>query len=192
MPRKPGPGLTPEAVVNAAIELVNQNGLDRLSLAALAQKLNVRSPSLYNHINGLDGLRRDITLAGLRQLTQALQPAIMGRAGYDALVALCHAYRQFALEHPGLYALTLHSTEPDDPELQAAGRAAVAVPLAVFQGYGLQDDAALHATRCLRSALHGFVSLEMGGGFGLPLNLDESFDHLLHTLDCGFKSGFGR
>lgn len=189
MPRRPG--LNHESVVSAAIELVNQNGVEQLSLAALAQKLNVRSPSLYNHINGLDGLRRDMTLKGLQQLIQALQPAIMGRAGYDALVALCQAYRQFAREQPGLYALTLRSTELDDPELQAAGRAAVAVPLAVFQGYGLQGDAALHATRCLRSALHGFVSLEMGGGFGLDLELDESFDHLLYTLDCGFKSGFG-
>lgn len=184
------PGLTREGVVNAAIELVNQNGVDQLSLAALAQTLNVRPPSLYNHINGLVGLRRDITLAGLQQLTLALQTAIMGRAGYDALVALCHAYRQFALDQPGLYALTLRATDPDDPELQAAGSAAVSVPLAVFRGYGLEGEAALHATRCLRSAMHGFVSLEMAGGFALALDLDESFDHLLQTLDCGYRSGF--
>ncbi len=190
MPRRPG--LTHAAVVNAAIELVNQDGVGRLSLAALAQKLSVRSPSLYNHINGLDGLRRDITLAGLQQLTTALQTAVMGRAGFEALAALCQAYRQFALSQPGLYALTLRSTERDDPELQQAGRATVEVALAALRGYGLEGEAALHATRCLRSALHGFVSLEMAGGFALALNLDESFGHLLHTLDSGFKSGFGR
>ncbi|GAB4439001.1 MAG: TetR/AcrR family transcriptional regulator [Anaerolineae bacterium] len=190
MPRRAG--LTHTVVVNAAIELINQDGAGQLSLAALAQKLNVRSPSLYNHINGLDGLRRDITLVGLRQLTAALQTAVMGRAGFEALASLAQAYRHFALSQPGLYALTLRSTEQDDPELQQAGRDAVAVVLAALRGYGLEGDAALHATRCLRSALHGFVSLEMAGGFALTLDLDESFGHLLRTLDCGLTSGFGR
>ena len=44
---------------------------------------------------------------------------------------------------------------------------------------GLTGDAALHAIRGLRSLLHGFVSLEMGGGFGLPLDLDESFQQMV-------------
>lgn len=186
------PGLTNEVVVDAAIQLVNQSGVDNLSLAALAQQLNVRPPSLYNHIEGLHGLRQDITLKGLQQLTNVLQTAIMGRAGYDALVALASAYRQFAVENPGLYALTLRSTEQEGPELQAAGRAAVDVALAVFRGYGLEGDAALHATRCLRSALHGFVTLEAAGAFALVLDLTESFEHLLQTLDCGFRTLFFR
>jgi AcrR family transcriptional regulator len=185
-------GLTNEIVVDTAIQLINQSGVEKLSLAALAQQLGVRPPSLYNHIDGLDGLRQDMMLKGLKQLADALQSAIMGRAGYDALVALAIAYHQFAVENPGLYALTLRSTEHEGPELQAAGRTAVEVALAVFRGYGLEGDAALHATRCLRSALHGFVVLEAAGGFALPLDLTESFEHLLQTLDCGFRTGFGR
>ena len=185
------PGLTNEVVVDAAIHLINRSGVDNLSLAELAQQLSVRPPSLYNHIEGLDGLRRDITLKGLQELTTAMQTAIMGRAGYDALLALAYAYRQFAVENTGLYGLTLRSTEHEDPELQSSGRAAVDVALAVFRGYGLEGDAALHATRCLRSALHGFVTLEAAGGFALALDLTESFEHLLQTLDCGFRTAFG-
>jgi len=184
------PGLNEAVVVDAASDLVNESGPEALSIVALAQRLQVKSPSLYNHIDGLDGLQQKLALRGLQQLTSVLQSSVMGRAGFDALLALGQAYRQFAKEQPGLYAFTLRSTEQDTPEMQAAGRASVEVALAVFRGYGLEGDAALHATRCLRSALHGFVSLEAAGGFGLPLDLDVSFEHLLKTLDCGYKSGF--
>jgi AcrR family transcriptional regulator len=184
------PRLNEDKVVEAAIELVNQYGADRLSLAELAGKLNVRPPSLYNHIDGLAGLRRLMTLRGLQLLTSTLQNAVMGRAGFEALTALAEAYRDFAGVQPGLYQLTLRSTEANDPELRAAGQAAVAVALAVFRGYGLTGDAALHATRCLRSSLHGFVSLEAAGGFALDIDLDQSFALLLRTLDCGFCSQF--
>lgn len=186
------PGLTEDVVVNAAIELVNAQGVEQLTVAALAQKLAVRPPSLYNHVRGLDGLRHAMVLRGLRALTAQMQRAVMGRAGFEALVSLAQAYRAFAAEQPGLYALTLRSTEDDEPEAQAAGRSGIEVVLAVLRGYGLEGDAALHATRVLRSALHGFVSLEMVGGFALPLSLDESFDHLLRMLDYGLRNGFSQ
>jgi len=38
-----------------------------------------------------------------------------------------------------------------------------------------------------RSLLHGFVSLETGGGFGLPLDLDESFRRLLQVFMAGLR-----
>ncbi len=180
------PGLNEQIVVDAATELINLGGLKSLSIAALAEKLKVKPPSLYNHVKGLAGLQKALTLKGGRALTQVMQSAAMGLAGYDALVSVATAYRDFARQQPGLYALTQRSAEGEDPELQAVGRAAVAVVLAVLQGYQLEGEEALHATRCLRSALHGFVLLETGGGFGLPLEVDVSFEHLLRTLDDGF------
>lgn len=181
------PGLTTERVVAAAVELLDSGGLQALTLASLAQRLQVRSPSLYNHIDGLDDLRRRLTLRGLLELRETLQTAVMGRSGSEALAALGHAYRDFARHHPGLYQLTLRSNEQGDPELQQAGAAVVEVVLAVLRAYDLHGDAALHATRFLRSALHGFVSLEIGGGFGLPLALDESFAALLGAVDRGLR-----
>jgi AcrR family transcriptional regulator len=186
----PRPGLSESLVVETAIRLVDQDGLDSLSIANLAEKLKVRPPSLYNHIDGLDGLRRALTLHSLRELTEDLRQATVGRAGYEALVAMSQAYRTFAKRHPGLYPLTFRSPETGDEALQAAGRAAVEVVLAVLRAYHLADDEALHATRCLRSALHGFVSLETGGGFGMPLDIDRSFERLLAMLDAGLRQEF--
>ena len=48
--------LTKTAVVQAAAELINEEGTDALSLNRLAEKLDIRTPSLYNHVDGLPGL----------------------------------------------------------------------------------------------------------------------------------------
>lgn len=182
----PRPGLSEPRVIDAAIELVDQEGLESLSLATLAKKLEIKPPSLYNHIEGLTGLRRAMTLRALEDLGTALSRAAVGRAGFDALASLTRAYREFATRHPGLYPLTQRTIE-DDPELQQASWAVVEVVLAVLRGYGLEHHAAIHAARCLRSALHGFVSLELNEGFGLPLELEQSFEHLITMMDLGLK-----
>jgi hypothetical protein len=72
---------------------------------------------------------------------------------------------------------------------QTAGAAAVGVFLAVLDGYGFTGDAAIHAVRAVRSALHGFVSLEREGGFGIALSVDESFARLVQMLDAGLQRG---
>jgi hypothetical protein len=61
------------------------------------------------------------------------------------------------------------------------------VLLAILRGYGLEGDDAIHAARAVRSALHGFVALEAGGGFGIPVELDESFDRMVAALARGLS-----
>lgn len=162
--------------MEAATGLVDERGPQGLTLAELAKRLGVRSPSLYNHVDGLEGLLRELRLRALRDAQEALVRATIGRSGQEALHALCRAYRAFALEHPGLYALTVRSTEEPDAEVQRAGAAVVEVALAVLRGYGLEGAQAIHATRLLRATLHGFATLESAGGFGLELPVDESFE----------------
>jgi AcrR family transcriptional regulator len=183
----PRAGLSPAAVVAAAAELADANGLDAVTLAAVAGAVGVRTPSLYNHVGGLDDVRRGVALTALREIGDALRDAAVGRAGDDALVALAHAYRRYASEHPGRYAATQRAPAADDPDLAAAGARAVDALLAVLAGYGLQGDDAIHAARAVRSALHGFVALEAGGGFGIPVDLDESFDRMVAALARGLR-----
>lgn len=190
------PGLTRERVVERAAELVDDGGLPALSLAALAQAFGVRTPSLYNHVGGLDDLRGALRLRGLEALEVRLQRAAVGRARRDALVGVAHAYRAFAREHPGLYALTLRAGADERDGVRDAEAAAAAagriveVVLSVLRGYGVEGDDALHATRALRSSLHGFVALERAGAFGLPLDLDVSFERLidLHDVDLAARA----
>jgi len=177
----PRAGLAPETVVDAAAALADADGLDSLTLARLAKRLGVQPPSLYAHVGGLPDLRRRHAGRGARELAAALGGAAAGRAGGDALAAVARAYRDYALAHPGTYAAAQRATELD----RADAEAAVDVVLAVLRGYGLEGDEAVHAARIVRSALHGFAALETGEGFGIPLDLDDTFARLVAVLDQG-------
>ena len=71
--------------------------------------------------------------------------------------------------------------------MRAAATGAVDVVLAILRGYGLEGDDAIHAARAVRSALHGFVTLETGGGFGIPVDLDESYARMVRALARGLR-----
>jgi AcrR family transcriptional regulator len=188
----PRVGLDSETVVTAAAELADADGLAELTLARLAERLGVRSPSLYAHVGGLGDLRTRLAVRGARDLAAILQAAAAGRAGSDALLAVADAYRAYAHAHPGTYAATQRApgTEPDgaDGEYVAAGADVVEVLVAVLRGYELRDDDAIHAVRMVRAALHGFVSLEREGGFAMPIDIDESYRRLVRTLDRGLRA----
>jgi AcrR family transcriptional regulator len=183
----PRVGLTTDRVVMAATELVDGEGADALTLARLAERLDVKAPSLYNHVDGLEDVRRGVGLRTVDMLAGALGSAVMGRSGTDALQALAAAYRDFAVRHPGLYPLS-QVAHPEDAEWSARSFAAVEPVAAVLHGYGLDGDDAIHAVRVLRSALHGFVLLEIGGGFGLDLDLDDTFRRMVDLLSAALSA----
>lgn len=187
----PRAGLTPDIVIDAAEAIADADGLYAVTLAGIAERLGVRSPSLYKHVDGLDSVRRALALRGLRSANAQMQRATIGKARDTALFALAHASWRFARDHPGLYAATLRAADPHETDIAAAGEAIVETVLAVLAGYGVTGDDALHATRGLRAIIHGFVSLDAAGGFRLQLDLDESFDRLLGAFanDLAARSG---
>ncbi|MEZ5092827.1 TetR-like C-terminal domain-containing protein [Nocardioides sp.] len=165
--------------------MADERGLSSLTLSALATRLGVRQPSLYKHIESLDGLQRSISIQARRELGQVLAGAAVGRSGPEAVRSLAVAYRHWVLEHPGRYAATVRAPDPDDEEDLRASDDVVATVVAVLAAFELAGEAAIDAARALRSAIHGFVSLETGGGFGLPRDLTTSFDFLVETLVRG-------
>ena len=169
-------GLTVDQVIEAAAEIADRDGLDDLSLASLAEALGIRSPSLYSHVEGLAGLRRQLTLHASSRLTAELAVSVQGLEGSEALTALAQRMRLFAHRHPGLYDSLLPAPTPeDDPELAAALAEPVRVVAAVLAAMGVNPATVIPLIRALRSAVHGFVDLELRGGFGLPEDIDESF-----------------
>ncbi|MCG8353127.1 MAG: WHG domain-containing protein [Chloroflexales bacterium] len=181
-------GVTRERVVAIAAELADAHGLEALTLAQVAAALKIRLPSLYNHVDGLLGLRRELALLGGRELLDRVSRAAIGKAGDDAMLALAQAYRDYIMAHPGRYAAIVRAPPADDAELQQISQSIIDVVLAVLVPYGLADDAAIHAVRGLRSIVHGFATLELAGGFGLALDRDESFLRLLRAYIAGLRA----
>lgn len=180
----PRAGLSRGAVVAAAAQLADEVGWSQLTLAALAARLGVRLPSLYKHIDSLDGLRRDVAVLALGELGAALARSTVGRARGEALHALAAAYRRYALDRPGCYAATVRAPAPGDVEHAAAADSVLHVVQAVLAGYHLAGPDAVDATRALRAAMHGFVSLEAEGGFALPADVEHSYARLVDGLDA--------
>jgi AcrR family transcriptional regulator len=176
-------GLTLEQVVEAAAEIADRDGLGALSLASLASRLGVRSPSLYNHVDGLAGLRRQLTLRASGLLAAQLAGSVDGLEGPAALRAIAEQLRSFAHRHPGLYDSFLPAPTPDeDPEVAAALREPVTVVGSVLAGMDVDPMTVIPLIRALRASVHGFVDLELRGGFGLPDDINDSFTTTINLV----------
>lgn len=171
-----------------ALALADEVGFERLTLSLLARRFGVAVPSLYKHVEGLEALRREVSLVAVRELGSALARALEGVPERERLRALGRAFRAFALAHPGRYAATVRAPSPEDAEWSATSEAVLRTVLEVLAAYRLAGDEAIDAARAVRAALHGFVSLETLGGFGLPRDVERSFERLLDILEAALRA----
>jgi AcrR family transcriptional regulator len=185
-------GLCREDIVVAAGAVADRDGYDCLSIARVAERLGVQSPSLYHHIEGLDDLRREVSILGTRELGARSRASLDGLDASDGLAAMrsmARAFRSFAQEHPGLYAAAQPATSLDEDLTlyQAAPEAFDTVAAAVGR-LGLGPDDQVHVIRALRAALHGFIALEARPGFGQPDDVDASFELMLDLMEGGVRT----
>ncbi|WP_082556014.1 TetR/AcrR family transcriptional regulator [Aeromicrobium sp. Root472D3] len=185
----PRAGLDTDTVVAAGADLADEIGFANLTMGRLAERVGVRTPSLYKHVASQDDLVRRIAAVGLTGAGDAIGSAIQGRSGRDALGAAARALREFVLAHPGRYAATvgLEPTGPDDP-LAVAAATSMGPFTAVLRGYDIAPDDMTNALRALRSAFHGFATIESAGGFQWSTDTDESFDWLVDLIDTGLRA----
>lgn len=178
----PRVGLTTSQVVDTASSLLDEVGVDKLTLAHIAKQLHVQLPSLYKHITGLQDLRERLVTKSHQELLDVMTNATVGRSGREALLALATATREWGVTHPGRYAITLaaaHTPEDGSEEI-------LEFALYILEGFNLHGDDAIDAARLLRATLHGFVSLETRGGFGLPTDVGRSFIRAIEGMGDQF------
>ncbi len=185
----PRVGLSPVSVTEAGAAVADEVGLDRLSMGLLAERLGVRTPSLYKHVAGQADLVHRIAVLAMTELADDIRDATQGRAGRDALVAGAQAMRRYVLEHPGRYAAgnAARPTGLDDPLVPAVDRVLTSWA-AMLRGYRLEPAQQVHALRMLRSVLHGFATLEAIGSFQMDADVDVSFDRMLDLVDRGLTA----
>lgn len=181
--------LTRDIVVETAVQLVNEAADPHaVTLTAVAKALNVRLPSLYNHIAHADDLQEALALYAVEKLLHTLRTTAVGHVGTDALRHMAHTYRHFAHANPGLYPLILRAPATNESDLAARSEELLQLLLLVLASCGLQGEEALHMVRGFRAVLHGFVSLEQRGGYEMPLARDESFTRLVEAYLRGALS----
>jgi AcrR family transcriptional regulator len=202
--RAKSPKLSRDVVVNAALTFLDREGWDALTINALANHLGTKGPSLYNHVDSLEDLRRTVRMRVIDDILQMLSTVAAGRTRDDAVMAMASAYRSYAHHHPGRYsAFTRMPLGGDDPEFTETSRAAAVPVIDVLASYGLGGQDAFYAALEFWAALHGFVLLEMTGvmesglmGFGDDgrIDTDAVFSDMVLRLATGMahRNGDGR
>ncbi|GAA4610409.1 TetR-like C-terminal domain-containing protein [Actinoallomurus liliacearum] len=175
-------GLSAAKLTEAAAEMADEVGLEQVTVSALARRFGVKDASLYSHVKNLRELRVRIALLGGEELTDRIATEVAGRAGKDALVAFANAYRRYALEHPGRYAATQMRFDPEEVADSVALRRSIELTYGMLRAYGLTEPDLTDAGRLLRAAFHGYIHLELSGGFAHPREIEDSWSRSLDAL----------
>ncbi|MFI6879910.1 TetR/AcrR family transcriptional regulator [Streptomyces sp. NPDC050400] len=177
-------GLNAERLAQAGAELADEVGFEQVTVSALARRFDVKVASLYSHVRNSHDLKTRIALLALHELADRAADVLAGRAGKDALTALANVYRDYAREHPGRYAAAQFRLDPEAAAASDGARHAQ-MTRAVLRGYDLTEPDQTHAVRLLGSVFHGYVSLEMGGGFSHSApDSDVTWTRTLDALDA--------
>ena len=179
--------LSRDSIVNAALTFLDREGWDALTINALATQLGTKGPSLYNHVQSLDDLRRTVRMRVVGDIIDMLNTVGEGRTRDDAVMVMAAAYRSYAHHHPGRYsAFTRMPLGGDDPEFTEATRAAAAPVISVLASYGLDGENAFYAALEFWSAMHGLVLLEMTGAMN-GIDTDAVFTDMVMRLASGME-----
>jgi len=181
-------GLTPVLVEQAAVELADSDGLDAVSLSAVARRLGVQPASMYAHVSGIAALLDRLHRRGLGELADLIAESTAGRSGRDALEAFTNAHRRLAENHPGLWQALQRPASAETVGSPEAARVA-SLSLAMLRGYDLDDDDGVHATRFVGATINGLLTLARVGSFDhRDASLEDSWRRSVDALDRALRT----
>ena len=181
--------LSKELITDTAIKIADAKGLSNVTLKELATELGVKSPSLYKHIpSGLDELYENIMVYSWHSIDNEILRSAVGKSKDDAIRAMCYAFRNFAVQHPGAFeVLQWHNSYTSDLNKQAT-KGIITSLNQVLGAYDMTEEQKLHILRFLRGFVQGFSTIETHAGFGDPISLDDSFDFAIELIINGINA----
>ncbi|MGP9022338.1 TetR/AcrR family transcriptional regulator [Streptomyces sp. BR1] len=180
-------GLTADRVTAAAADLADEIGFEKVTLSAVARHFGVKDASLYSHVRNVRELRTRVALLAGGEMIDRIAVAVAGRSGEDALFAFADAYRAYAVEHPGRYAATQISIDPEAAAGSAALRRTAEITYGMLRGYGLAEPDLTDAVRLLRSTFHGFSTIAAQGGFNHARDVETSWRRAVAALHIALE-----
>lgn len=153
--------VTKRAVIQSASEIADAHGLNNVSLKVVAEKLNIRTPSLYNHIASLDDLLREVAHNGMKVMNGKMTQSAIGNAGDTAIKSISSEYFQFMIEHPGVYETIQWATWHGNEETAKifADYKILLTTLAHSCGFKEQDTDEI--VNLIMGVLHGYTTLQL-------------------------------
>lgn len=90
-------------IINCAIDILDNQGLDYVTLKEISSRLSIQSPSLYNHVKGLDDILVKVANKSFENLYDSLVNSVIGLDKKKAFYELSNQYRKFYMLHKGQY-----------------------------------------------------------------------------------------
>lgn len=182
-------GLDRQQITEAAKELIEEYGYDQFSMRQLADRLGIKTASLYAHVTGMEALLTDVGLLALREQRDCQFAAIAGKHREEAVTCLALAYRSYAKRHAGLYRFIMRMPVGTEEALREAASMVTEPVMQVLNDYALTETQKLHWQRVLRGVMHGFLSEEESGYFShYPVDVEESYAIAVRCLLSGLSA----
>ena len=175
-------------IIETSAHIANKVGLDNLSLKMIAEELNIKSPSLYNHISSLDEIKSRLMVYGWKQMEEKMIDSAVGVSGYEALRNMCYAFYDYSTNNKGIFTAMLWYNKYESTEKKKATTKLFNIIFKVMKPLNITDENINHIIRTLRGFLEGFSLLVNNNAFGNPISIKESFDLSLEIIMNGIKS----
>lgn len=174
------------AVVEAASEIADEKGLNNVSLKAVAEKLGIRTPSLYNHIDSLDNLLREVAHTGMLAMNKQMTQAAIGNTGDVAIKKVGIEYLNYMIEHPGIYETIQWATWHGTEETGKIFNAYTELLTTLLTSCNLQESHIDKALNIMTGILHGYTTLQLRYAFSEPEKVREQLVEAIDTVLNGF------
>lgn len=178
---------TKEAVIQAASDIADEKGLNNLSLKTVAEKLNIRTPSLYNHINCLDELLRAVAHKGMRQMNERMKQAAIGKTGAVAIKAVSIEYLNYMIEHCGVYETIQWATWHGTEETSAIFDDYLSLLITLIKSCDFNPTHTNEILNMLTGIFHGYTTLQLRYAFSNPDKVRSDLCDALDTLLSGIQ-----
>lgn len=180
--------ISDELIIETSARIANKVGLDNLSLKIIAEELNIKSPSLYNHISSLDEIKSQLMVYGWKQIEEKMIDSAVGVSGYEALKNMCNVFYGYATNNKGIFTAMLWYNKYESDEKENATMRLFNMLFKIMKSLNITDENINHIIRTLRGFLEGFSLLVNNNAFGKPISIKESFDLSLEIIMNGIKS----
>lgn len=178
-------------VIETASKIADKQGLNNLSLKAVAEELNVRTPSLYNHIESLDDLLREVAHKGMRSMNEQMTQAAIGKSGNTALKSISVEYLNFIIEHPGVYETIQWATWHGTNETAEIFENYIKILSTIILSYSFPSESTNEILNLFTGFLHGFTTLQVRYAFSEPQKVRDELCNSVDTIMLGVFQKYG-
>jgi AcrR family transcriptional regulator len=149
--------LTPARIVDAALRVMDSEGLEAVTMRRLGRELGVEAMSLYNHVEGKEAVLTGV----LERVLTGFDLPDQGEGDWiERIREMSRSFRRLLLKHPNVIPLFSEKAGPiTDPEALMP----IEIALETLRGAGLSEADTVHAYRAIVGFVIGNVLLEIVG-----------------------------